>query len=157
MKDGATRVLFARDGVPGFNDLFTDAQGRVYTGSLRADPFRPTGDRAVGECYRIDAEGRATELYGGVSLSNGVSFSPEGDRIYHCDTARSRHDLAVVRLLGRDSLPQLEGPQRTRPVGSWTSGPARASTPLRCDAGACMPIEHLTSDTLVLHSEPREL
>jgi gluconolactonase len=88
VKDGATRILFAPEGVPGFNDLFTDAQGRVYSGSMRTDPFGPERERQPGECYRIDAEGRAIELYGGVSLSNGIGFSPAGDLLYHCDTGR---------------------------------------------------------------------
>lgn len=96
VRDGVTRVLFARDDVPGFNDLFTDARGRVYTGSMRADPFRFEGQRAPGECYRIDGEGRATELYGGVSLTNGIGFSPDGTRIYHCDTTRG---LVLVHAL----------------------------------------------------------
>ncbi|MFI5314948.1 MAG: SMP-30/gluconolactonase/LRE family protein [Myxococcota bacterium] len=86
VRDGATRVLFARDDVPGFNDLFTDAQGRVYTGSMRSNPFSESGERQPGECYRIDAQGRATELYRGVSLSNGIGFSPDGGTIYHSDT-----------------------------------------------------------------------
>ncbi|MGH7805908.1 MAG: SMP-30/gluconolactonase/LRE family protein, partial [Candidatus Binatia bacterium] len=87
VKDGVTRVLFERpEGVLGFNDLFTDAAGRVYVGSLRSDPFRE-GPRTPGECYRIEAEGRATELYGGVGLSNGIGFGPEGHVLYHADTA----------------------------------------------------------------------
>ena len=89
VKDGATRILFARDDAPGFNDLFTDAQGRVYTGTMRSDPFKIEGERVPGECWRLEAEGKATPLYGGVSLTNGIGFSPDGTRIYHCDTARS--------------------------------------------------------------------
>jgi D-xylonolactonase len=88
VKDGATRVLFARDDIPGFNDLFTDAQGRVYTGSMLSDPFSTTGERKLGDCFRIDGEGKATVLYGGVSLTNGIGFSPDGRRIYHSDSAR---------------------------------------------------------------------
>jgi gluconolactonase len=88
VKDGATRILFARDDAPGFNDLFTDAQGRVYTGSMKSDPFRIEGERVAGECWRIDGESRGTELYGGVLLTNGIGFSPDGAHIYHCDTAR---------------------------------------------------------------------
>ena len=96
VKDGATRIVFAKDGVPGFNDLFTDAAGRVYTGSMRSNPFSESGERTPGECYRIEAEGKATELYGGVSLSNGIGFSPDGRTIYHSDTVPGRilvHDL----------------------------------------------------------------
>jgi gluconolactonase len=88
-KDGTTRILFARDDAPGFNDLFTDAQGRVYTGTMKSDPFKFEGERVLGECWRIDAEGEGTLLYGGVSLTNGIGFSPDGKRIYHCDTAQA--------------------------------------------------------------------
>jgi len=94
--EGKTRVLYAPEGVPGFNDLFTDAQGRVYTGSMRSNPFASEGPRTPGECYRIDGEGRATELYGGVSLTNGIGFSPDGKTIYHSDSARS---LILVHTL----------------------------------------------------------
>ncbi|HTO55615.1 MAG TPA: SMP-30/gluconolactonase/LRE family protein [Myxococcota bacterium] len=96
VRDGQTRILFAKDGVPGFNDLFTDAQGRVYTGSMRSNPFNEEGERTPGECYRIDSEGHATELYGGVSLSNGIGFSPDGRTIYHSDTVPGQ--IQVHRL-----------------------------------------------------------
>ena len=96
VREGATRVLFARNDIPGFNDLFTDAQGRVYTGSMRSNPFSESGERTPGECYRIDAEGKATELYRGVSLTNGIGFSPDGRTIYHSDTIPGR--IHVHRL-----------------------------------------------------------
>ncbi len=114
VKDGATRVLFARDDVPGWNDLFTDAKGRVYTGSMLTSPFGPSdAERKLGDCFRIDGEGRATVLYGGVSLSNGIGFSPDGRRIYHSDTARS---LVLVHELDAD-------------------GNAKALTPIRVEGG----------------------
>ena len=75
VRDGATRGLVARGDGPGWNDLFTDAQGRVYTGSMLSNPFGDELERKLGECFRIEAEGRATPLYGGVSLSNGIGFS----------------------------------------------------------------------------------
>jgi len=99
VKDGETRVVLAMEGVPGFNDLFTDARGRVYTGSMRSNPFSESGERTPGECYRIDAEGKATELYGGVSLTNGIGFSPDGKTIYHSDTVPGR---ILVHELDRD-------------------------------------------------------
>jgi len=89
VRDGKTRVLFDRDDVPGFNDIFTDAQGRVYAGSLRSNPFGEEADRKPGELYRIDAEGSATGLYGDVRLTNGIGVSPDGGTIYHSDTART--------------------------------------------------------------------
>ena len=101
VRDGATRVLFARDDVPGWNDLFTDAQGRVYTGSMLSNPFGDERERKLGECFRIEGFGRATPLYGGVSLSNGFGFSPDGRRIYHSDTALSRvhvHELDAAGI-----------------------------------------------------------
>src|SRR5262245_44270876 len=101
VRDGQTRVLFAKDGVPGFNDLFTDAEGRVYTGSMRSNPFSESGPRTPGECYRIDAEGRATELYPGVSLTNGIGFSPDGRTIYHSDTALSQIHVHKLDAAGK--------------------------------------------------------
>ncbi len=114
VKDGETRILFAREDVPGWNDLFTDAEGRVYTGSMLSSPFAPAeGERKLGDCYRIDGEGRATVLYGGVSLTNGIGFSPDGRRIYHSDTARG---LVLVHALD-------------------DSGRARPLTPIRVEGG----------------------
>ena len=65
----------------------TDARGRVICGTMRADPFSTEGPRTPGECWRIDAEGQATMLYGDVSLTNGIGFSPDGSVLYHSDTA----------------------------------------------------------------------
>jgi len=106
VRNGQTRVLFARDDIPGFNDIFTDAAGRVYTGSMRDDPFSTEGERRTGEAYRVDAEGVAVELYDGVGLTNGIGFSPDGSRHYHVDSSEGVikvHDVVggeVVRESG---------------------------------------------------------
>ncbi len=86
VRDGETRVLFERDDIPGFNDIFTDAAGRVLAGSLRSDPFGERAGERAGELWRIDGPGRATELYGGVRLSNGIGVSPNGRLLYHSDS-----------------------------------------------------------------------
>jgi gluconolactonase len=94
VRDGQTRVVLERDDVGGFNDLFTDAQGRVLVGSLRSDPFG-RGDRVPGDLWRIDADG-ATVLYGDVGVSNGIGFSPDGRLLYHSDSAAQQilvHDM----------------------------------------------------------------
>jgi gluconolactonase len=99
VRDGETRVLLARDDIPGFNDLFADGEGRVYVGSLRSDPFRG-GDRVPGELYRIDAEGEGELVYEGVGLSNGIGLSPDGRWLYHADTSArcvSIHEVGSTR------------------------------------------------------------
>jgi len=96
VRDGETRVVFEREDVPGFNDLFTDRFGRVLTGSMRSDPFGTAEPRVTGELYRIAADGRVEHLYGDVSLTNGIGFSPDGRTVYHADSARGHvivHDL----------------------------------------------------------------
>ena len=95
VKDGETRVLFD-PGAPGFNDLMTDADGRVYCGTIRSDPFDESGPRTPGEAYLIDLDGSVTELYGDVSLTNGIGFSPDGRTMYHSDSGRGHvicHDV----------------------------------------------------------------
>lgn len=96
VKDGETRIVFDLEDVPGFNDLYTTREGHVLTGSMRTNPFTPDVPRERGELYRITSEGKATELYGDVSLTNGIGLSPDGRTLYHSDTARQHvivHDL----------------------------------------------------------------
>jgi sugar lactone lactonase YvrE len=86
VRDGVTRILFEDDNIPGFNDLIPDDAGRVWVGSMLSSPFEP-GDRVPGDAYRVDAEGVAVRRYGGVTLTNGIGFSPDGASLYHSDTA----------------------------------------------------------------------
>ncbi|MGH9030679.1 MAG: SMP-30/gluconolactonase/LRE family protein [Acidimicrobiia bacterium] len=86
VRAGETRLLFRIEGLPGWNDLCTDASGRVYAGALRFMVFDPDAQPVPGECWRVDTEGQATRLYGGVVHANGISLSPTEDRIYHSDT-----------------------------------------------------------------------
>jgi gluconolactonase len=87
LKDGATRTLLSLDAIPGatgFNDLTTDAAGRIYVGSLAfkvfgGDPPKP------GHLHVIDVDGAMRTLSDGVLLTNGLGFSPDGKRLYHSD------------------------------------------------------------------------
>jgi len=95
VRDGVTRVLLEVEGALGFNDLTTDAQGRVYVGSLRSNAFT-SGPRVPGELWRIDGEGHATQLYDGIEFANGVGFSPDGRTLYHSNYSEAyvlAHDL----------------------------------------------------------------
>ena len=100
--DGESRVLFD-PGVPGFNDLHTDALGRVYVGSLRMDPFAE-GKPTPGELYRINLDGSVDQLYDQVNLTNGIGFSPDGSLLYHSDSVPGRvwvSDVAGDAITGR--------------------------------------------------------
>jgi xylono-1,5-lactonase len=112
VKDGVTRILFQRDDIPGYNDLFTDSAGRVYVGTLRSDPFKE-GARTPGELLRIDGENKVVQMYGGVGLTNGIGFSPGEKIIYHADSAGPHiivHDVAADGTMGnRRAIAQMTG------------------------------------------------
>lgn len=104
VRAGETRVVFGIEGLPGWNDLCTDARGRVYAGALRFMVFDPDAEPVPGECWRVDGEGRATRLYGGVVHANGIALSPGEDRMYHSDT---RADVVHVHdLVDGEAVPR---------------------------------------------------
>ena len=106
VKDGETRIVFESD-APGFNDLMTDAEGRVVCGTIRSDPFAETADRTPGEAHRIGLDGSVEEMYGDVALTNGIGFSPDGTKIYHADTGHNHvicHDIVDDRYVNRRAL-----------------------------------------------------
>ncbi len=109
VKDGETRIVFAVDGVPGFNDLYTDRAGCVYVGSLRSDPFAE-GEQIPGELYRLRPGGGSEELYGDVGLTNGIGFSPAGDLLYHSDSAIPAVTVADVGADGKVSGKRIFAP-----------------------------------------------
>jgi gluconolactonase len=88
LTDERSAVLLDADAIPGaigFNDLTTDAAGRIYVGSLAfrvfaGDPVRP------GHLHVIDLDGRVRTISDGVILTNGLGFSPDGRRLYHSDS-----------------------------------------------------------------------
>ncbi len=103
-RDGEMRDLLAREGVNSFNDCHTDAQGRVYVGAIRSDLQDLKAEKFPGECYRLGADGAADELYGGIEVSNGIGFSPDGTTLYHVDSTSKgviAHDVIGDTLSNR--------------------------------------------------------
>ncbi len=95
LTDDRAAVLLDSASVPGavgFNDLTTDAAGRVYVGSLAFVVFGGDAPKA-GHLHRIDLDGSVHTVADGVQLTNGLGFSPDGTRLYHSD---SRSDLVRV-------------------------------------------------------------
>lgn len=86
---GDTVVILEADserGELGFNDLTTDAVGRIYVGSVA---FRPVVDGETprpGSLYMIDLDGAARRQAEGIELTNGLGVSPDGKRLYHSDS-----------------------------------------------------------------------
>jgi len=106
VKDGQTRIVFDNNS-PGFNDLMTDAEGRVVCGTIRSDPFAEESERVPGEAYRIGLDGTVEEMYGDVALTNGIGFSPDGATVYHADTGNNHlicHDVVDDRYVNRRAL-----------------------------------------------------
>ena len=108
--NGETRVLFESPAL-GFNDLMTDSAGRVICGTLASDPFSTDEERPTGGAYRINLDGSVDELYGGIALTNGIAFSPDGSAIYHADTNNHclvTHDVDGDTFVNRRNLGQSD-------------------------------------------------
>jgi gluconolactonase len=88
LSDERTVVLLDSDVTPdavGFNDLTTDASGRIYVGSLGFRVFAGDTPRP-GHLHVIDLDGSVRTISDGVLLTNGLAFSPDGRRLHHCDS-----------------------------------------------------------------------
>jgi sugar lactone lactonase YvrE len=121
VKDGETRTLLALEGVTGFNDMTTDMHGRVYAGTLRFNPFQ--GESPMpGEVWRIDAEGEAVELFGGIDWANGIGFSPDAGTIYISDYADGSSRTSSTRRARPPTVVSSPSRRRVmRTVSRWTS------------------------------------
>jgi gluconolactonase len=83
--EGKVLLTAADAGGIGFNDLTTDDRGRIWVGSLAFRVF--SGDEPKpGSLHVIDLDGSMRTAAGGVMLTNGLGFSPDGRRLYHSDT-----------------------------------------------------------------------
>jgi sugar lactone lactonase YvrE len=71
-----------------FNDASVDPAGRVWVGSMHIDETEP-----LGELYRLDLGGVLTPVLKGVTVSNGLGWSPDGSRMYYADSPMRRIDV----------------------------------------------------------------
>ena len=108
-RDGEARILLEVDGVTSFNDCHTDRQGRIYVGAIRSDLTDLRAEKTPGECYRINLDGSVEELYGGIEVSNGIGFSPDGSTMYHVDSTAKGLITHDVDSEGRVSNRRLIG------------------------------------------------
>lgn len=70
-----------------FNDGKCDPRGRFFAGTMRWDVARERG-----AFYRLDGS-KLDTLFGGVTVSNGLDWSPDGARMFYTDTLTGRVDI----------------------------------------------------------------
>lgn len=97
-----------------FNDGKVDPMGRFWAGTMKVD-----GEAGAGSLYVLDTDLSVRKMVSGVSVSNGLAWSPDHTKMYYIDTAArqiSRFDYdaetgsignrqAVVVFAERDGLP----------------------------------------------------
>ena len=110
--DGGSTVTLmdgnASAGIVGYNDLTTDAYGRIYAGSLGSSPvFAIAGDAVAGDLWLIDLDGTRRIVAHEIWLTNGLGFAPDGRSLYHCDSGVQtvwRYAVAANGDLGPQEL-----------------------------------------------------
>jgi len=88
--DGALTTLDPVWSDPGvrMNEGGCDPDGRFWCGSMAYD--RTPGAASL---YRLDPDGRVHTVLTGVTISNGLEWSPDGSLAYYDDTATHRVDV----------------------------------------------------------------
>lgn len=79
--------LWTHDNVR-MNEGGCDPDGRFYCGSMAYD-MAP----GAGSLYRLDPDGSVRVVVEGVTISNGLEWTPDGSRAYYSDTGTSRVDV----------------------------------------------------------------
>lgn len=64
-----------------FNDGKCDPAGRFWAGTMSM-----TDRKCAGALYRLDRDGSLHRMLEGVSISNGLGWSPDGTTLYYIDT-----------------------------------------------------------------------
>src|ERR671918_744895 len=86
-EDGTVTVLAEPEagqaGRTRMNDGACDPQGRFWAGSMAYDYDTSPG---AGTLYRMDHDGTVTPVVTGVTISNGLGWSPDGTTMYFADT-----------------------------------------------------------------------
>ena len=91
-----------------FNDGRCDPQGRFVVGSMNENR---DGDSAA--LYRLDDRLTLTRLFGHMTISNGLAWSPDGATMYHADTP--------TRTVRAFDYPAGDGvPANGRTFAQWT-------------------------------------
>ncbi|NDP43454.1 MAG: SMP-30/gluconolactonase/LRE family protein [Aromatoleum sp.] len=91
-----------------YNDGRCDPRGRFFAGSMNE-----ARDAASAALMRLDADFTLTRVFGDLTISNGLAFSPDGRTMYHADTPTrsvNAYDFDVV----------TGTPSNRRPFAQWS-------------------------------------
>ena len=69
------------------NDGNCDSRGRFYAGTMALDERSP-----VGSLYRLDPDGAVEQILSGVTVSNGIDWSLDGETMFYVDSAAQSLD-----------------------------------------------------------------
>lgn len=98
---GPTIATLPPDGEGLANDARCDPLGRLWVGTVDRSGAQQGG------LFCVSSDGRVTQVRGGVALSNGIDWSPDGRLCYYVDSLAHRVD---VIYLGDDGLPVRSAP-----------------------------------------------
>jgi L-arabinonolactonase len=139
-----------------FNDGRCDRSGRFLAGSMNM-----ARNGATGQLWRLEPDGAATRLAGGVTVANGLAFSPAGRTMYWADspaeTVFAFDYEPSTGALGRQRVWLEKGPAPGRPDGAavdadgcywsarWAGGAVVRFTPDgRVDGIIQLPVSRVT-------------
>lgn len=99
-----------------FNDGRCDREGRFFAGSLTYSEDEP-----VGCLWRLDVDRKAVPVLNGITISNGLCWSPDGAIMYHVDTpTREIRAYDYDQEAGVPVNPRVL--VETDPDGGWPDG-----------------------------------
>ena len=91
--DGSQTLLVeveADDPTMRMNDGKCDRHGRFWAGTMAYDESAPAG---LGKLYRLDPDLSVRTMLDGVSISNGIDWSPDDRLMYFVDSRTERVDV----------------------------------------------------------------
>lgn len=107
---GEIRAAVGQAGGTRFNDGKCDPAGRFWAGTMAYDS---TPGAAC--LYRLDPDGTVTPVIEGVTISNGLGWSPDGSTMYFIDSGRGTVDAMLFD--GASGTPSQRHPLVTVSAG----------------------------------------